>query len=231
MRTLILSLFLALSCTIGFSQNLVADEKKALLDVVVTDFQNNPRPNETVIFESAQSGKSVKKVTGPDGKFQILLPKGDTYHIKYKSFVSERKSSSIAIPNEPGIMEATLTVQMEDAAGKVFELDIHFETAKAAIKPESFGVLDEMVEQMKNKPQLTIQITGHTDDVGETDYNQELSEKRAAAVRDYLSNKGIAATRIKTEGKGEMEPKVANSSDANRAINRRTEVRILSGWN
>lgn len=230
MRTLLLSLLLMLGCAFGYSQTLVADEKKALLDVVVTDFQNNPRANETVIFESAQSGKSVKRVTGPDGKFQILLPKGDTYNIKYKSFVSEKKSSSIAVPNEPGIMEAKLTVQMEDASDEVFELDIHFETAKATIKPESFGVLDEMVEQMKNKPKLNIQITGHTDDVGETDYNQDLSEKRAAAVRDYLGQKGIAATRIKTDGKGELQPKVPNNSDANRAANRRTEVRILSGW-
>lgn len=226
-------LLILLSVLLSFhlkAQTLAADEKKALLEVVVTDFSANPRPNEIVIFKSANSGKEVRKVTGPDGTFKILLPKGDTYEIGYKSFTDNKKSSTIEIPNDPGIMEATLQVQMEAAARDVFELDIHFETDKAIIKPESYSVLNDLVEQMKLKPDLTIEIIGHTDDVGEAAYNLTLSQKRAESVKNYLSGKGIGESRIQTKGLGESKPKVANDSDANRAQNRRTEVRILSGW-
>jgi outer membrane protein OmpA-like peptidoglycan-associated protein len=197
---------------------------------LVTDFKGNPKADEAVIFASEKSGKTVKKTTGADGTFKILLPKGDTYHIRYKSLIGEKQSSSIEVPDEPGIMEATLTVQMESMANEVFELDIHFETDKATIKPESYGLLNDLVEQMQKKPALSIEITGHTDDVGEAGYNQALSERRATSVRDYMASKGISANRIKTQGKGESQPKVTNNSDVNRAINRRTEVRILSGW-
>lgn len=229
LKTILTFAILALFAT-AKGQTLVADEKKALLDVVVTDFKNQPRPNEVVIFASEKTGKSVRKTTGADGTFKILLPKGDTYHIRYQSLVGEKQSSSIEVPNEPGIMEATLTVQMESMANEVFELDIHFETDKATIKPESYSILNDLAQQMQKKPLLTIEITGHTDDVGEASYNQTLSERRAAAVRDYLASQGIAGNRILTQGKGEKEPKVANDSDTNRAINRRTEVRVLSGW-
>lgn len=225
--TIVTLLFLSIGAV--HAQELQATETKALLEVVVTDFSDHPRPNEIVIFHAEKANKDVKRVTGKDGKFKILLPKGDTYSIKYKSFLDEKKSSQIEIPNEEGIMEATLTVQMETADKDVFELDIHFETDKAIIRKESFHLLDDVVEQMKLKPAIKIEVVGHTDNVGDDAYNQTLSEKRAASVKQYLVDHGVAAARVQTKGLGESRPKVANDSDANRAINRRTEVRVIAG--
>jgi OOP family OmpA-OmpF porin len=72
-----------------------------------------------------------------------------------------------------------------------------------------------------------VEIVGHTDDVGDDDYNQELSEQRAQAMRDYLVATGLDATKIVTRGAGEMKPIASNRTDEGRAENRRVEVLVL----
>jgi outer membrane protein OmpA-like peptidoglycan-associated protein len=206
---------------------LVATNRLALLNVVVTDFQAKPRNGEMIFFESAKSGKSVSRKTDAAGKFQILLPKGDTYKIKYQGFLDQKESSTIEVPEEEGIMEATLTVQMEDESAEVYELDVHFETGKAVIRPESYGVLDELVGAMKRLSASRIELAGHTDSDGSVADNLKLSRDRAAAVRGYLIGKGIGAGRIEAVGYGEAKPVAGNETEAGKARNRRTEVRVI----
>lgn len=105
--------------------------------------------------------------------------------------------------------------------------NILFETAKATLKSESFEELDRLVSLLEDASRLVIEIAGHTDDVGKDDYNLDLSNKRANAVRDYLLEKGVAPDRIVAKGYGETQFLVKNDSEANRAINRRVEFRVL----
>lgn len=78
-------------------------------------------------------------------------------------------------------------------------------------------------------PELRLEVAGHTDNVGAEDYNQQLSEARATAVRNYLRHTiGIATDRMTVRGYGEMHPLVSNSSSTGRAVNRRVEFRILN---
>jgi OOP family OmpA-OmpF porin len=72
-----------------------------------------------------------------------------------------------------------------------------------------------------------IEVVGHTDDVGDDAYNQELSEQRAAAVRDYLVETGVDASKIVTIGAGENSPVASNTTDEGRAENRRVDVLVL----
>lgn len=103
-----------------------------------------------------------------------------------------------------------------------------FETNRATIRPESFGLLDTVVEVMADNPQLLrMQVAGHTDNVGSERTNLRLSQRRAKAVLDYLVNKGIEATRLESEGYGEAEPIDVNFTEAGRQANRRVEFRIL----
>ena len=69
---------------------------------------------------------------------------------------------------------------------------------------------------------------GHTDSMGTQAYNQQLSEKRARAVADYLSNKGIPNEKIFTEGRGGSQPIASNSSEAGRAMNRRVDIEVVT---
>jgi OOP family OmpA-OmpF porin len=100
---------------------------------------------------------------------------------------------------------------------------IHFEYNKAKIRPESFPVLDAVVEVLKKMPTILIEVQGHTDNKGGTAYNQRLSEQRAASVRQYLVAHGVESVRLASHGYGFERPLVPNDSDQNRALNRRVQ--------
>jgi OOP family OmpA-OmpF porin len=109
------------------------------------------------------------------------------------------------------------------ADGKFVTRGILFDVNKATIKPESMGVINEIVKMMKEHGDLSLRIEGHTDSDGEKGFNQELSEKRAAAVKGVLVESGIASSRLKTKGYGESKPVNDNSTPEGKANNRRVE--------
>jgi OOP family OmpA-OmpF porin len=104
---------------------------------------------------------------------------------------------------------------------------IEFDFGKATIRKESNKVLDDAVKVLKQYPELRIMISGHTDNVGEATKNIELSQQRAASVKDYLVGKGIEAGRIETRGAGPNEPVADNATDKGRQQNRRIEFKLL----
>jgi outer membrane protein OmpA-like peptidoglycan-associated protein len=112
---------------------------------------------------------------------------------------------------------------------KSFVLDnCTFETGKAELKPESYAVLDELVEYLKRKDDEIIEVGGHTDNVGKAAANLILSTNRANTVRAYLLMKGVAPERVTSKGYGMTEPIAENDSPDGRQMNRRTEVKILN---
>jgi outer membrane protein OmpA-like peptidoglycan-associated protein len=76
-------------------------------------------------------------------------------------------------------------------------------------------------------PDIRIKITGHTDNVGNNEYNLNLSKDRAKSVKGYLVSKGVKENRIEIDGKGETEPLKSNETESNRSINRRVEFEII----
>lgn len=105
--------------------------------------------------------------------------------------------------------------------------NIFYETNSAILSQSSFSELEKVFEFLKQNPNLKIEIGGHTDNVGERSYNQVLSQKRAQNVVDYLVQKGIQSSRIIAKGYADTQPIVPNSSDDNRAKNRRTVLKII----
>jgi outer membrane protein OmpA-like peptidoglycan-associated protein len=103
---------------------------------------------------------------------------------------------------------------------------LFFDTGKAVLKPGARSTLAKIAEQLRMNPDARIEIEGHTDSVGSDAMNQALSEKRAAAVRDYLSSRGLPATRIAMAGLGEGSPVASNDTAAGRQQNRRVELVI-----
>lgn len=139
-----------------------------------------------------------------------------------------------ACPLEPGprsqIAEKngcpTLTKVTEDGEVTLMQ-PIEFDTGKATIKPVSYPILDEVVTLMKARPDIRMQIHGHTDNRGAHDMNMKLSKDRAASVLNYLKSKGIAANRLESDGFGPDRPKTTNDTEEGRAKNRRVEFRII----
>jgi len=105
---------------------------------------------------------------------------------------------------------------------------VYFATNMSDINANSKLALDKLVKVFNAYPETNILIEGHTDDVGGAAYNETLSQKRAAAVGTYLKAASIAASRLTIKWYGETQPKVDNSSDANRALNRRVEFAITA---
>ena len=113
---------------------------------------------------------------------------------------------------------------------KTFVLqNMYFATAQTTILPSSKPSLDLLYDLLSENPELVIRIVGHTDDVGTEQSNQVLSEGRAKSICQEMVKRGIDAKRIHTAGKGELKPLVPNTSDANRQMNRRVEIEIISG--
>ena len=99
-----------------------------------------------------------------------------------------------------------------------------FDFDKATLKPDGKRMVGEAVRVMNAEAGLRVSVEGHTDSMGTDAYNQRLSERRAAAVRDYMIAQGIASERITTKGWGESKPVATNETDAGRAENRRVEI-------
>lgn len=104
--------------------------------------------------------------------------------------------------------------------------DINFASGDHRILPLTFSMLDSLVAFMEGEQQAVVHIEGHTDDVGSEEDNLALSERRAESVKAYLVRGGVAEERVTSEGFGELQPKVLNDTDRNRAQNRRVEIRI-----
>ncbi len=103
---------------------------------------------------------------------------------------------------------------------------ILFETGKASIQKDSDAVLDNLTAIAMRCPEAQIEISGHTDSVGNDDTNMELSRRRAEAVAEYLTKAGIATTRMTAVGYGKMHPIASNDTEEGRAQNRRIEFEV-----
>lgn len=106
--------------------------------------------------------------------------------------------------------------------------DVAFDLNKAVLKPDFYGELDQIIATLKQSPETRFEIVGHADSTGATDYNQGLSERRAAAVADYLTRHGIEPNRFSTSGRGEMDPVASNKTKEGRAKNRRVDIQSAS---
>lgn len=109
--------------------------------------------------------------------------------------------------------------------GRIALYGIHFDFNKADIKPDSGPTIAEIVKLLKESPSLKLLVVGHTDNVGTFEFNQDLSQRRAAAVVKELTSKhGIAAARLSPHGASFISPVATNKTDEGKALNRRVEL-------
>jgi OOP family OmpA-OmpF porin len=200
----------------------------APLKVSITDFQKKMLRGEQVLFINQVTKKTFKGVSDDKGRFLINLPVGK-YDIKLKSIGDSQDYSTLEIPKiEDNQAYSEMTMQIMISTPKFFTLDnLHFASSKATILKSSYTELAELIEYLKLKPNLRIEISGHTDSDGNEMANLELSNKRSQAVRNYLIKNGIKANRLFAIGYGETKPIADNSTSVGKAKNRRTEVKVL----
>ena len=228
MRTQMLLITVCLNTSLVFSQD-AKQPLMASIKMFVTDFENNSRKGEQIIFEGINSGNTFSGVTGDDGIIRMELPGAETYMVKIKSIGDAQEYIQFEIPLlGEDEMYTGYELLLKFELPKLFVLDnVHFDTGKATLRKESYTELNELAELMTLKENLKVEIAGHTDNVGDDDSNLVLSQARADAVRNYVINKGISEERITAKGYGENYPVETNDTPQGRQKNRRTEVRIL----
>lgn len=126
-------------------------------------------------------------------------------------------------PKTSGLTADKITEKI-DSNGRVVIQNINFETERFDLKPSSYPALEEILKMLQARTDLRIAIEGHTDNSGDTGYNQSLSEKRAQAVFDWLVGRGISGSRLQAVGRGETQPIADNSTTQGKNRNRRVEL-------
>lgn len=174
------------------------------------------------IYEGVDAGGGTATASMPLGDGRTLWLEtsisnsGETYTL---TIVEEA-----AMTQQIEVTAAWLAEQLA-ASGSVALQGVTFDTAKAALRPESRAVLDQVGALLKQDTALALEIQGHTDNVGAPTANLALSQQRADAVKQYLvETHGIAAARLTTAGFGDTRPLADNGTDEGRAKNRRVEL-------
>jgi flagellar motor protein MotB len=165
-----------------------------------------------------------------NGEFLVCLPYNRNYALNVSSegylFYSDHfPLNDIKTGADPVLKNIPL--ELVEKGKKMVLRNIFFNTDEFQLQQTSFPELEKLLDFLKANGQLKVEIGGHTDDQGTAEYNSELSKKRAKAVYDYLTLKGIDSERLTYKGYGEELPFNSNDSEDGRALNRRTEIRIL----
>ena len=202
----------------------------SFLKGVVYDAKTKQKLQADIELISLKNNELVSKISSDSqtGTYTSVLASGGDYAV----FVSKKgyffKSLNFDFSDKIGL-DKILDIPLEPIKKEAKEIlnNIFFDTAKWDLKSESTVELDKLVALLKANPDLPIEISGHTDDVGKDNDNLILSQKRAKSVVDYLAQKGVNVLKIKAEGYGKNRPYLPNSSDENRKLNRRIEVKFL----
>ncbi len=192
---------------------------------------------------AGKSGDVTSTASDSYGRFLLLLPAGEQYRIT--GFAPGHGETSVEVDarrNDPVTRSVILNFDVASATPRASDSDltaslsvgpILFATGSSELSPEALEELRRYVgsirEAIANGGGITrVGVTGHTDDVGESDSNQQLSLSRAASVRRWLIANGISPKLISTDARGEIEPVASNETEEGRAKNRRVEIRVIS---
>ena len=185
-------------------------------DIQVVDLSNN-----TLIYENTSDSVS--------GQYYMVLPVGLDLagYVKKKGYLYS--DFHFKTDSNTALKPDTINIELNPVKeGETLVLkNIYFELDSHEINERSESELINAFTLLKENPNITVEIAGHTDDTGTRSYNQSLSEKRAKAVFDALVSKGIDEGRLMYKGYADTQPLQPNSSEINRQSNRRIEFRVL----
>ncbi len=174
--------------------------------------------------------KDYSLTDGTTGDYKLVLPVGNEFYITAVAKGYFNTTKKVVLPDVDSVISLNLDIKMQPiSVGQKFVLsNIYFPAGSANILQKSYPALEGLVNFMKHNPNVKIEVSGHTNNIGDFQRLVELSLKRANAVKNYLIKNGIDASRIKTVGYGPSRPIADNSTLAGRRKNQRVEVKIIS---
>jgi outer membrane protein OmpA-like peptidoglycan-associated protein len=168
--------------------------------------------------------------TDEDGNYLVTLPEGKNYafNVNRKGYLFFSDNFSLSNAPIDSVYNKDIPLQPIEPGAVIVLKNIFFDTKKFDLKQESIVELDKVVVLLNDNPKLKILITGYTDNVGIAKDNLLLSNNRAKTVVTYLLSKGIIQPRLTYKGFGATKPLADNKTETGKAINRRTELSVIS---
>jgi outer membrane protein OmpA-like peptidoglycan-associated protein/tetratricopeptide (TPR) repeat protein len=241
------TLFIAADGKTAYYASDRADGKGAL-DIYSFDLREDVRPLKTLwvkgkVFDKKTAAglpsavelidlntkQEISKVqTDEKGNYLITLPVGKDYafNVNRKGYLFYSDNFSLTTKS-PDSTEKNIPLQPIEVNASVVLKNIFFDFNKYEVKPTSQVELDKVVQLLSDNATVKIQIAGHTDNIGTNADNLKLSENRAKAVIAYLAGKGIDPKRLSFKGYGASQPIADNETEEGRAMNRRTELKVV----
>ena len=163
------------------------------------------------------------------GKFLLSLPAGSDYGISVAVEGYLFHSENFNLPKGDGFNSVTKNIELKniEVGNNITLRNVFFDSGRWAVKPDSYTELDRLIKLLIEVPSLKIEISGHTDNVGAESFNELLSQRRADAVVQFLVGRGIDENRLSAKGYGQNIPIETNENPKGRALNRRTEFKIV----
>ncbi len=203
-----------------------------LLSGRVLDMKSKQPVAADIVYVNLATGTEIGRARSADGtgEYMITLPAGVSYGLRAEAKDFVAVSENIDLTGDTEYAERRRDLELLPLEkGIVIELkNIFFDRKLATLRPESTTELQQLVSLMRDNPTIKIEVSGHTDAMGKDSDNQQLSDDRAHAVKDYVVTVGgINPTRIAARGYGESRPVATNDTDEGRAKNRRVEFMIM----
>jgi outer membrane protein OmpA-like peptidoglycan-associated protein len=198
----------------------------------VSDAKTKQPLESAVVIVDLENSKPVYQnySTEERGDFLATIAAGKNYglNISKPGYLFYSENFSLVGHTSGNPFNIVVMLEPIEVGNKVILKNIFFDTNKYNLKPESRSELQKMLEFLALNPTVHIEISGHTDNVGNDELNQTLSENRAKAVYDYLLSGKVDPARLVFKGYGKTQPIAPNDNDDDRAKNRRTEFKIIA---
>ena len=191
---------------------------------------NKGLPSSVELIDLSSQNTISKVQTDETGNYLVTLPVGKDYafNVNRRGYLFFSENFPLGQKEADSTYHIDIPLQPLATNAAVILKNIFFDLNRYDLKPTSEAELEKLVQLMKENPTLVIQINGHTDDIGKPADNLVLSENRAKAVVNFLIAKGIVSKRLSYKGFGSNQPVADNNTEAGRAKNRRTEVKVVS---
>lgn len=206
----------------------------ALLSGKVLDAETKSPVRSLLVFLDSKNKETERTNSSLDsGSYKTVLPLGKNYYVKIEADDYFQMTDTLKFKNMQKYTELKKDYMLipKKESGETLsayeEKMIYFEFNEYDLEESAVNVLDSVAAEMKKASGAQIVIAGHADEIGTSEYNMELSRKRAESVKQYLVSKGIDAGRIKTKAFGESRPLVEFKSGRGRKPNRRVEISFI----
>lgn len=205
-----------------------SDDVVFVTGIVKDATDESPLGSEIIITDLA-SGEETAYLASDDetGEYYVVLQRGKQYSITSESPGYVFYSEKFEIPDKIETKIINKDILLNPIGSGKTRLLIFFDFDKSTLQNQSKPELERVIKFLNRNPELKIELHGHTDDQGATDYNDKLSKDRSNTVKEYLVRGGIENSRINTIGFGESQPLINEKTDSARAKNRRVEMVIV----